>query len=155
MLIRSLYVIRSQRRKGVALRLLNTVVDLAEETGLCLVAVCSPFERWGEPDINETVDEVSRDFAEYECAMSNLVGKSNYEAPQLRMGDRFRQAGFRQVDITEVIADKAKFTPEHCWMYVPDSCDSEFREAMASRMLNTAVNEQDKEKEMGVVGTGH
>ena len=134
-LIRLLYVIRSQRGNGVALRLLNSLIDLSEETGLCLFAVCSPFERLGDPNQFETVLEVAKHFSRSEFSISEIVGESCYAAPQRRMGKRFMQAGFRQIDAAEAIADKNKFTPEHCWIYIPDSCDTQFSEAMEKRML--------------------
>ena len=134
-LIRLLYVTRQHRNKGIALRLIRSLTEIAEQTGCCLLAVSSPFERLGDAKPKETVQEVAKDFVNSAVYVSTILGEDRYRGLQQRMGRRFQQAGFGQIDMCELIGDQNRCPPKHCWIYVPTTVDQEFHRAIKHRLI--------------------
>jgi len=93
-LLRSIYVHRKHRRKGLAKEVLARTVEAASESGACILALARPFEIL-LPDGKE-----AREFftSTTFCAYSDNIGK------KARMMDRFRSAA--DVDFKEIIAKR-------------------------------------------------
>jgi GNAT superfamily N-acetyltransferase len=134
-LLRLIYVLRGKRGKQIGLHLIYNLTRLADQTGCCVIAVCSPFERFGTEQPHETVEEVAKHFTDSSIAVRELFLERDFKEPQRRMGERFKASGFKQINIEENIGNRKKCTPAHCWIYIPDSCEPCFAKSLTPRLL--------------------
>ncbi len=116
-LLRTVYVYKSSRRKGVLKEFIKEIVGLSEQTGCMIYAVCSPFDL---PANSETEG--------FNLSMGKYLSLDypDYEIVQKKLGNLFRSFGFSSVGNYDGIGDRTNIDLDDFLFYQPKKVNTKF-----------------------------
>ena len=127
-LLRTIYVYRNARKKGLLKEFLADVVSMSEETGSLVYAVCSPFEI----PMNNSTEGFNLSMGKY-----HSLEYPEYEVVQKKLGKVFRSFGFSTVGNLFGIGDRTNIDLDDFLFYQPEKVNTKFvRKYLESKTSN-------------------
>jgi hypothetical protein len=140
-LLRNIYVLKKYRGQQFCTKTLAQLVQVAESTDICILAIVHPFEiRFDNDTLEGAVDALHRS--------ETGVWYVGDELAQEAMNARLKKAGFRNCDLRDRLSlAAAKRIPlRNQWIFVPKGVDRNFLTSIEFRLVNEEVNESVAER---------